>query len=1037
MRASNQSRIFVSYSRSGNGLKWKAALLEVFKVFAHNYLLDFWEDGRIRIGSYWNDDICDAIQSCRFAVLLLTQEALESRYILETEFPLFRQQQKRVALKIVPVVCEKCNWKEQAWLAATQSPNWTDPLSEMPQSSQRIVLRKVATDIAEEFGRVALQELDGNKALQSATVYLEKFPLTHGPGLREEKLIGREQELALLDLAFAQPQIAIVSLVAWGGVGKTMLVQHWLQRIQRQSWFGTRRIYAWNFYSQGTKEDRQASEDTFLTHALEWFGVRFELTLSPWEKGRLLADAVARERTLLVLDGIEPLQDPPGPMGGQLRAPGVQGLLKHLARKSSSSSQPSSLNQSFVLVTTREPLTDLAEFQRHEGSPWGSVLRLDLGNLADEAGAALLHHVGTNRAGAADIEPNDDELLFASREVDGHALTLTLLGRFLARAHGGDIRRRDLVNFTEADLHEQGGTTFKMLATFENWFAKSGEFGTRQLAVLRILGLFDRPADSDCIGELRKLPAIDGLTDSLFITTISPHFGLAIVRQITEADWKTATSFLADFALLVFQTDGPHTERMLDCHPLIREHFASQLQKENPQAWVTGNLRLYKFLTETTPDQPDPTFEDLLPLYRALRYGCAGGLYREAFMDVFWKRIRRRCEHHSDYTFYAFSEHLTHLACFFDAPWECPNEELPEDIQGWLLNQAALCLRALGRTTDAVFCMRQRLALTVDIPRQDSAALNNAAISVGNLSQLELSVGEVVVAINDGQRAVKLADDARNSWEAMARRAILADALFQNGQQRQAAITFQQAEEIQAREQPDYPILYSQRGYKFNELLLHEVECVIWRKSVGILMSEVEQNQAPDDLFIEMISAVQGRLRVTLPWAIHEQSAQAIGLDYLVAAKTVFFGAMLRAQELAVESEQFDAAREHLWTAIEALQASGEQEFIARGLLLGSWWRVFATDITAARADLDEAWDIAERGPMRLHLADIHLYRARLFFREKEYPWRVGRNLNGKLVTNRTAADDLAAAEKLIKECGYHRRDEELTDAKRAILGKQ
>jgi hypothetical protein len=31
--------------------------------------------------------------------------------------------------------------------------------------------------------------------------------------------------------------------------------------------------------------------------------------------------------------------------------------------------------------------------------------------------------------------------------------------------------------------------------------------------------------------------------------------------------------------------------------------------------------------------------------------------------------------------------------------------------------------------------------------------------------------------------------------------------------------------------------------------------------------------------------------------------------------------------------------------------------------------------------------------------------------------------------------DDLAAAEKLINDCGYHRRDEELADAKLAVLG--
>ena len=71
--------------------------------------------------------------------------------------------------------------------------------------------------------------------------------------------------------------------------------------------------------------------------------------------------------------------------------------------------------------------------------------------------------------------------------------------------------------------------------------------------------------------------------------------------------------------------------------------------------------------------------------------------------------------------------------------------------------------------------------------------------------------------------------------------------------------------------------------------------------------------------------------------------------------------------------------------------------------------------------DLDEALEIAERGPMKLFLADIHLHRARIFFREKSYPWE-------------SPQDDLAAAEKLINACGYHRRDKELADAKQAIL---
>ena len=53
---------------------------------------------------------------------------------------------------------------------------------------------------------------------------------------------------------------------------------------------------------------------------------------------------------------------------------------------------------------------------------------------------------------------------------------------------------------------------------------------------------------------------------------------------------------------------------------------------------------------------------------------------------------------------------------------------------------------------------------------------------------------------------------------------------------------------------------------------------------------------------------------------------------------------------------------------------------------------------------------------MPLHMADTHLHHARLFQAVTPYPWK-------------SAKDDLAAARKLIEECGYHRRDEELADA--------
>ena len=62
-------------------------------------------------------------------------------------------------------------------------------------------------------------------------------------------------------------------------------------------------------------------------------------------------------------------------------------------------------------------------------------------------------------------------------------------------------------------------------------------------------------------------------------------------------------------------------------------------------------------------------------------------------------------------------------------------------------------------------------------------------------------------------------------------------------------------------------------------------------------------------------------------------------------------------------------------------------------------------------------------------MADIHLYRARLFHDVKPYPWAT--DAEGKA---RGPKDDLAAARKLIEQCGYWRRKEELEDAEAALL---
>jgi tetratricopeptide (TPR) repeat protein len=1005
--------IFISYSHRRNGPAWKAALIDHLAVLSNQHLVEAWDDEQIPGGWRWESEIELAIHTARLAVILLTKEALESEFILERELAPLSRREKEESLVVIPILCEPCAWHEHSWLKQVQiRPFEAKPLSSLDKVDTGSTLRRLASEIAKELGRAARGRIAKSDPPGSAIrLYLDKLPLARRTGQREEKLIGREQELALLDLAFAQPQTAIVSLVAWGGVGKSMLVRHWLQRLERGGWPGARRVYAWSFYSQGTEEDRQASEDTFLADALAWFGVECRPTLSPWEKGRLLADAIVSEPTLLILDGIEPLQYPPGPMGGQLRAPGVQSLLKQLARKASSPE-----HRGLCLVTTRESLSDLADFQRHPHAAWGSALRVDLGNLTDEAGAALLHQAGANRAGAAETKPDDKELFTASRDVDGHALTLTLLGRFLARAHGGDIRRRDLVKFAEADRTEQGGTTFKMLAAFENWFARSGEFGARQLAVLRILGLFDRPADAGCIGALRKPPVIAELTDPLFTKRIEAVPGQATVYPLVEEDWNTATSFLADFGLLVNHANADSAERLLDCHPLVREHFCKCLKTKFPNAWHDSNLRLYEYLRDHTEDRP-MTLVGLQPLFQAITHGCRAGAALEARTKVFRDRIQRRNDYFATKQLGAFGDELNALACFFTKPWDQVTSDLPIQEQWLVQNQAAQRLRACGRLGDAVLVMRHSSEqCKARLPSVKDAAemrwwIIEGAVSYSNLVEVELLLGRIQRAIMIGIEGLKYAVAGRDGGRNIDRYnkdivsyCDVGQALFYAGDHEKADEAFQMA---------NLSSLYApMEGFRYSERLLAHVDATGWQLALGIKPANAALKIAKDAAL-----RVETRSRQTQhAVAIAKQGPLADAVEHLTLGRTLFYAAMWGKSDNESTACEIEAA-------VQGFRQAGVVEHLPHGLLTRAWLRFRNGDAEGARADLDEAWDIAERGPMRLHQTDIHLYRARLFFQEQTYPWK-------------SAPHDLAAAEKLINECGYHRRDEELADAKLAILGE-
>ena len=309
---------------------------------------------------------------------------------------------------------------------------------------------------------------------------LSKLPVTGS------ELFGRDKQLKILDEAWGGDKTKIISFVAWGGVGKTALVNEWLNRMGEKNWQGAQRVYGWSFYSQGTTEDRQASSDAFLANALEWFGDKdtAESKESARDKGVRLAELVRAQKTLLILDGVEPLQYPPGPMAGKLKDQGLQALLRELSHGMNG----------LCVITTREDVKDLEQYIGH------SMKLVKLENLSPEAGVQVLRKAG--------IKGTDKELKEASEELGGHALALTLLGKYLAVVHNGEIRKRDLIPAL-MDEEDQGGHAKRVMKSYEIWLKDNNR---AELDILYMMGLFDRPAEKGAIDALRAKPAIRGLT---------------------------------------------------------------------------------------------------------------------------------------------------------------------------------------------------------------------------------------------------------------------------------------------------------------------------------------------------------------------------------------------------------------------------------------------------------------------------------------------------------------------------------------------
>ncbi len=495
------------------------------------------------------------------------------------------------------------------------------------------------------------------------------------------------------------------------------------------------------------------------------------------------------------------------------------------------------------------------------------------------------------------------------------AFCYQVLQHLWAKRAEGDIRKRDEI----PDLmhgKQQGRHAKRVMAFYVKWYANTSEGD-----LLHVLGLFDRPAPPGAVAAVVECDAIPGLTERL--------------HDLASEAWDDVLLALREARLLL----GGGKDSALDGHPLVREYFGARLRDEQPDAWREAHNRLYEYY-QALPEKDLPdTVDEMASLFQAVVHGCHAERHQEALDEVYYRRIQRGAEHYCWHQLGAFGADLSALAGFFDPPWERSVTSLTEPEQSFVLNEAAFDLRALGRMAEAAAPMQASLERTIALERW-----KNAAISASNLSELSLTLGQVNAAVDYAKQGVRYADKSKDTFQRMSKRTTLADALHQEGRYAATGDAFREAEAMQQERQPNYPLLYSFQGFQYCD----------WFLAVG--------------------DAAEAKRRALkfIEWRLPSDSLLDIALDHLTLGRATL------ALPLDAGSGNFTEAAEHLTAAVDGLRKAGYQDHLPRGLLARAALHRVRGAFDNALRDLDEAWEIAARGGMRLHQCDTHLEYARL-----------------------------------------------------------
>ncbi|WP_215610631.1 toll/interleukin-1 receptor domain-containing protein [Leptothoe spongobia] len=138
----------------------KDKLIKMLAGLQQHKLVEAWEDRQIRPGDDWHQEIQKAMNECDLAILLISADFINSRFINEEEVPKLLARRQAEGMWVVPIIIRPCMWDSEPMFRGLQAlPKDGKPVITFPNDNGE--RDQAWTDIAKELEKFA-KELQGD-----------------------------------------------------------------------------------------------------------------------------------------------------------------------------------------------------------------------------------------------------------------------------------------------------------------------------------------------------------------------------------------------------------------------------------------------------------------------------------------------------------------------------------------------------------------------------------------------------------------------------------------------------------------------------------------------------------------------------------------------------------------------------------------------------------------------------------------------------------------------------------------------------------